>query len=107
MLENAVRICAAKFGNIYRWDGEILSAVASRDTPSAFVAARRVYALRRKNPLREMVATKKAVNILDMAATASYAEGEPVTVAAVELGGVRTLLAVPMLKENELMVRSS
>ena len=105
MLEKAVRICDAKFGNIYRWDGEILSAVASRDTPSAFVAARQRTALRPgpKNPLREMVATKKAVNILDMAATASYAEGEPVTVAAVELGGVRTLLAVPMLKENELI----
>ncbi len=105
MLEKAVRICDAKFGNIYRWDGEILSAVASHHTPSAFVAARQRTALRPgpKNPLREMVATKKAVNILDMAATASYAEGEPVTVAAVELGGVRTLLAVPMLKENELI----
>ena len=105
MLEKAVRICDAKFANIYRWDGEILSAVASHHTPSAFVAARQRTALRPgpENPLREMVATKKAVNILDMAATASYAEGEPVTVAAVELGGVRTLLAVPILKENELI----
>jgi hypothetical protein len=40
--------------------------------------------------------------MLDLAASASYAEGEPLAVAAVELGGVRTLLAVPMLKENEL-----
>ena len=34
MLENAVRICDAKFGNIYRWDGDAFSLVASHNTPS-------------------------------------------------------------------------
>ena len=104
MLERAVRICDAKFGNIYRWDGEVLNAVASRGTPSAFVDARQRISLRPgpKDPVGVMIATKKAVHTLDLAASASYAEGEPLAVAAVELGGVRTLLAVPMLKENEL-----
>ena len=41
MLENAVRICDAKFGNIYRWDGEALHLVAAHNTPPAFVEARR------------------------------------------------------------------
>ena len=104
MLERAVRICDAKFGNIYRWDGEVLNAVASRGTPSAFVDARQRISLcpGPKDPVGVMIATKKAVHTLDLAASASYAEGEPLAVAAVELGGVRTLLAVPMLKENEL-----
>ena len=41
MLENAVRICGAKFGNIYRWDGEALHLVATHNTPPAFAEARR------------------------------------------------------------------
>jgi hypothetical protein len=41
MLENAVRICDAKFGNIYRWDGEALHMLASHNTPPAFAEDRR------------------------------------------------------------------
>src|SRR5271167_607529 len=41
MLENAVRICDATFGNIYRWDGEALHMVATLNTPPAFAEARR------------------------------------------------------------------
>ena len=40
ILENAVRICDAKFGNIYRWDGEALHLLASHNTPPAFAEAR-------------------------------------------------------------------
>ena len=36
MLEKAVRICDAKFGNIYRWDGDALDLVATHNTPPAF-----------------------------------------------------------------------
>ena len=41
MLENAVRICDATFGNIYRWDGEALHMLASHNTPPAFAEDRR------------------------------------------------------------------
>jgi hypothetical protein len=41
MLENAVRICDAKFGNIFRWDGDALHLVAAHSTPPAMVEARR------------------------------------------------------------------
>ena len=40
MLEKAVRICDASFGNIYRWDGRALHLVATHDTPPAFAEAR-------------------------------------------------------------------
>ena len=56
-----------------------------------------------KDPIRQMITTKQAVHTLDVAASSSYAEREPVSVAAVELGGVRTLLCVPMLKDDELI----
>src|SRR5262249_10767467 len=40
-LEKAVRICEAKFGNVYRWDGDALSLVASHNTPSSLIEERR------------------------------------------------------------------
>ena len=39
-LENAVRICDAPFGNIYRWDGATFSLLAAHNTPPAFVEYR-------------------------------------------------------------------
>ena len=50
-----------------------------------------------------MVATKAVVHIPDVTAEEAYVEREPIAVAAVELGGMRTVLVVPMLKENELI----
>jgi adenylate cyclase len=50
-----------------------------------------------------MVATKTVVNIADVTTKQAYVERIPATVAAVELGGVRAVLAVPMMKENELV----
>ena len=50
-----------------------------------------------------MVATKKAVHVVDAAIEPAYIERHPAYIAAVELGGVRTYLTVPMLKDNELI----
>ena len=105
MLENAVRICGAKFGNIYSRDGDALRLVASHNTPPAFAEARK-RALSRPGPktvIGRALATKTMVHITDAAADEGYAERDPWAVAAVELGGIRTLLAVPMLKEGELI----
>ena len=107
MLENAVRICDAKFGNIYRWDGDALRLVATHNTPPALAEARRRSPIRprvSRTPSGRMLATKVAVHVADFAAEEGYTERrDPAFVAAVELGGVRTLLVVPMLKENELL----
>ena len=106
MLQNAVRICDAKFGNIYRWDGEVLHLLASHNTPPAFAAARKRSPLRPppETPVGRMLAHKAAFHLADMAAHPGYIDrSDPGSVAAVELGGVRTILAIPMLKENELI----
>ena len=111
MLEKAVRICDAKFGNIYRWDGDALRLVASHNTPPAFAEARSRSPHR---PVEEntdaltsvpgrMLRTKSTLHVADLAADQAYIERLPQTVAAVELGGVRTFLSVPMLKEGELI----
>src|SRR5262249_4032433 len=57
-----------------------------------------------RNLFDRMLATKEAVHVADLAAHELYLEHrDPVTVAAVELGRIRTLVAVPMLKDNELI----
>jgi GAF domain-containing protein len=105
MLKNAINICDSKFGNIYLWDGDILESAASLNTPVAFANARARLSvnLGAKNPIARMIATKAVVHIHDEAASEAYAERDPRVVAAVELGGVRTLLVVPMLREDDLI----
>jgi GAF domain-containing protein len=107
MLEKGVRICGATFGNISRWDGEVMHHVATHNAPAAFAEARKLSPDYRPGPksiFGRLIATKKVVHVADLAADEVYvSEHFPAAVSAVELGGVRTLLAVPMLKENELI----
>jgi class 3 adenylate cyclase/putative methionine-R-sulfoxide reductase with GAF domain len=107
MLEKAVRICNAKFGNIYRWDGDALHLVAAHNTPPAFAEARRYSPSKRPGPKTvtgRMLATKSVVHVADAMAEPGYGDkSDPDAVAAVELAGVRTILAVPMWKEDELI----
>ena len=49
-----------------------------------------------------IASTKQVFQVADIAATQRYAERDPLAVAAVEIGGVRTILGVPVLKENEV-----
>ena len=105
MLEKAVRICDADFGNIFRWDGDALHIVATHNTPPALAEARRLpFRPDPKMPTGRMLSTKTAIHVVDLAAEQVYIEQRlPETALAVEVGGVRTYLAVPMLKENELI----
>ena len=106
MLENAIRICDAKFGNIYRAEGDGLRNVSTHNTPTAFAEALRsspYLSPGPRNPVRRMINTKTIVHVVDVRATEAYAEREPIAVASVELGGTRSLMIVPMLKDNELV----
>jgi GAF domain-containing protein len=105
MLKSAVRLCDAEFGNIYRWDGEALHLVATQNAPPAFAEARRLTTGRpgSKTPTGRMIANKKVVHIADLRAEKAYSDRDPWIVAGVELGGVRTVLMVPMLRESELI----
>ena len=103
MLEKAVRICDAKFGNIYRWDGELMHLLAAHNTPPALAEVRRQSAFRPSSLVQRMVETKTAAQVLDLATDESYTDKHPASVTAVELGGVRTILSVPLVKKNELI----
>ena len=103
MLEKAVRICDAKFGHIFRSDGDTLNLVAAHNSP--FGELRTRLPLRAgTNLLSRMAATKALVHVADLAADPAYVEERnPITVEAVEVGGIRTALLVPLLKEDELI----
>ena len=104
MLENAVRICDATFGIIYRWDGEFLHALASHKTPTALAEARRSSPIRPRPDMVRTVTSKSVVHIPDLAAHAAYIKDrDPALVSAVELGAVRTFLVVPMFKGTEFI----
>jgi class 3 adenylate cyclase/putative methionine-R-sulfoxide reductase with GAF domain len=105
MLQNAVRICDAKFGNIYRWDGDSLRLVAAHNTPPALAQSRQASPFRPgpETPTGRMVATKSVTHVADLAAERGYRERDPLYVEGVEVGGIRTLLSVPIVKENELI----
>ena len=106
MLEKAVRICDATFGNIYRWDGEVMHLLAALNTPPALAQARRRVALRpaQADALGRMVAAKAPVHLADLTALPGYLDRTDVgAVQAVELGAAKTAMLIPMLKENELV----
>src|SRR5262245_45420792 len=103
MLANAVRLCAASFGNLYLREGEFFRLVAFHNTPPAFVAQRRgrPYRPSPTGPPGRMLRTRAVVHIDDLTADPSYRDRDPGVVAFVELAGTRTVLLVPMLKDGE------
>jgi len=106
MLKNAARICDANFGNIFRWDGDALWLVATHNTPAAFIEHRRRVPFRpnQGNPIGDMLKANVAIHVADLAADERYiTQSDPEVVAAVELGGIRTFVAVPMLKDKMLI----
>jgi two-component system, NtrC family, sensor kinase len=105
ILENATRLCEAKFGNLYLRNDESFFLAATHNTPAAFVKARKraQFFPGPKSAFARMASAKSLVHVVDLTAQQSYVEGDPGVVDAVELGGVRTLLMVPMLKKSELM----
>jgi len=105
ILASAVRLCHADNGIIRRWDGDALHLVATHNMPQAFIELRKQSPYRplRHSPSGRMLATGSLIHIADLAADQAYLERNPLTVAAVEIAGIRTMLAVPLLKDNELM----
>src|SRR6516164_4743634 len=100
MLDNATRICEAKFGVLNLCEGDGFRAVALHDVPTAYAERRRNSVLRpgSEHPLGRVARTKQTVHVAD-----SLAEPEDARGGLAELAGARTILNVPMLKENQLI----
>src|SRR5262245_32863701 len=104
ILENAVRICGAKFGTLFFCEGDDFRAVAEHNTPSALGELRRRNPVVRGGPaVRRSRETKQVVQVADITADRAYLERDPARVALVELGGYRAILSVPMLKDDKVI----
>jgi GAF domain-containing protein len=105
MLENATRVCDSNFGTLYLREGEAFRAVSMHGATPHYLQSR-LGQLVHPGPgtgLGRAVRTKQAVHIADVTAEPAYRERDPMRVAAADLGGVRTMLNVPMLKEDEVV----
>jgi signal transduction histidine kinase/regulator of replication initiation timing len=106
MLENAVRICEAKFGTMFLREGDAFRTVALHNAPPAYADLRRhnpVIHPHPKSALPRLIATRQVVHIADIRLDQGYLAGAPSSVAIAETAGARTLLVVPMLKDNEVV----
>jgi class 3 adenylate cyclase len=105
ILENATRICRAKIGILFRFDDGAYTAVATLGVTAAYDE------YLNRGPIRagpgtglgRVAAGEQTVHIIDTQSEQAYVSREPLRVATAELGGVRSLLNVPMLKEGELI----
>ena len=103
MLANATRICEAKIGVLYLRDGDGLRFAATHGAPPVYVEARKQRGVAPDGPVLRAATTKQVVHIADIRELQSYRDRHPSTVVSAELGKFRTVLAVPMLRDDELI----
>jgi signal transduction histidine kinase len=105
LLENATRICEARFANLSLYNGETFQDVALHNPPAGYTerGLREVIRPHAESGLAYVVRTKQIAHIDDIRAQPPYREGDPAVVGLADVAGARTLLIVPMLKENTLV----
>jgi signal transduction histidine kinase len=107
MLANATRVCEASYGALWVCEGDGFRNVALYGAlPGGYAAELRRMANFRphsETPMAQVARTKVTVHTADISTEKSYIDRDPLAVAAVEVAGIRTLLCVPMLKEQELI----
>ena len=107
MLENATRICEAEFSNLFLREGDAFRAVAVHGEPAYVESWQREPVIAPRDhpgvPLDRLARTNEVVHIHDLTAEPPYIEGDRRMVALVDSAGARTMLLVPMLRENALI----
>ena len=105
MLAKAVERCEASFGAMWLVDGEgYRTAAMHGDLPQTYVEQWRSGTLhlpKTEIPMVRAIRSRKTVHTPDMRKEKAYLEGDPLAVSAADIGGIRTLVTVPMLKEGE------
>ena len=104
MLANATRVCGATYGAMWLREGDRLRNVAFHGIlPAEFSNLWKgsEASLESDVPVARTVRSGKPVIVPDLKEDAGYREGHPLAVGAVDLGGIRSLIAVPMVKEGE------
>src|SRR5208282_936300 len=104
VLEKAMHLCEAAFGVLRTYDGERLNAVAMRGVPGPYADfAREPSRPGPETGLGRVLSGDRLIHITDIRASEAYRSGDRLRVATVELGGARTLLVVPLRKDDALL----
>jgi signal transduction histidine kinase len=105
MLSNAVRICEAKFGNLLLCEGDGFQFVAVHGAPAAYRERFQGQTIRPspKTPLARARQTKQVAHVADITWEPAYVERDPPFVALADLAGARSLLIVPMMREDQVV----
>jgi len=105
MLENATRICEASFGAIFRVEDAAPKLVVQRGLPQDWLAflEREKPRVGPHHPFSRTFKTRRTVHIADYSQDQAYLERDAMAVAGVVIAGIRTLLIVPMLKDEALI----
>ena len=105
MLASALKHCEAKFGGLFRYEHGAFHPVAGLGVSGALAEYARECGVSASSlsDLALMAPTGQTLQISDMRESRAYRERDPFAVACVELGGARTSLYVPLLKEGELI----
>jgi two-component system, NtrC family, sensor kinase len=104
MLDNATRLCTAKFGLLMLCEGDAFRMVAHLGTDPTYLKhlPSKPFRPGPETLLAQVARAEQVVQIEDLRTTRGYAQRVPIMVAAVKLGGVRTFLGVPMIKDGAL-----
>jgi signal transduction histidine kinase len=105
MLDNATRICGANFGTMSLYENGAFRPVAFYNVPQAYAEKYADTLIRPhpQGPLGTVARTHEVVHVEDTKSLPVYIEGNPAIVAISDLAGARTIVIVPMLRENELI----
>ena len=106
ILANATRLCGAKFGTLNLYDGEVFRNVASYNVPPEYAEMRLRMGWWRPHPgsaHAEVVRTKQPVQFDDLRTSPAYHEGNSTVRTIVDVGGARTFIVMPMLKDDKLI----
>jgi len=105
MLENATRICGANFGTMNLYEESGFRTVALYNAPQAYAATQlhKVIHPHPQSGLGTIERTHQSFHIEDIRTQPPYLEGNPNVRALADLAGARTLVIVPMLKEDDLI----
>jgi two-component system, NtrC family, sensor kinase len=105
MLANATRLCEASYGILWLREGDQFRTGAFYGAlPPAYTERWRqgtLIHLDPEVPSVRAIKTRQPVQVADFAKSRAYLDRDPVAVDGVEVAGIRTLVAVPMLRENE------
>jgi two-component system, NtrC family, sensor kinase len=105
ILANAVRLCDAKFGMLFLYEEDEFRAVGKWNLPPAYGESLSESPIRANPniPMGRVLTTKQPVHVADVLTDQSYIDGYPGMTGVAHLGGARTLVQVPLLKEDELV----